>query len=127
YSGNDFALDVNVNNQTAQFRLRRVSGAQAGTAYVRIESTGYSADSFTASSATGSTTAPTANLATTSITQTNGRLGVGTSSPSYLLDVQGGTGIVGQFSGRVIGGNAVNSNEFVTLGQLTSGTGQYWT
>lgn len=51
---------------------------------------------------------------------TNSRVGVGTAAPAYALDVQGGSGIVGQFSGRVIGANAVNSNEFTTLGQVTS-------
>ncbi|MEO6761462.1 MAG: FG-GAP-like repeat-containing protein, partial [Candidatus Saccharimonadales bacterium] len=46
-----------------------------------------------------------------------GRIGVGTVAPGYKIDVEDGTGIVGKFSGRVIGGDAVNSNEFVTLGQ----------
>ncbi|NTU46041.1 hypothetical protein HGA88_00245 [Candidatus Roizmanbacteria bacterium] len=50
----------------------------------------------------------------------NGNLGIGTTAPGYKLDIQGGTGIVGQFSGRVIGANAVNTNEFVTLGQMSS-------
>ncbi|MDL2342456.1 MAG: hypothetical protein QFB87_05265 [Patescibacteria group bacterium] len=50
---------------------------------------------------------------------TGGNVGIGTSGPAYKLDVQGGTGIVGQFSGRVIGGNAVANNEFATLGQVT--------
>lgn len=49
-----------------------------------------------------------------------GNLGAGTSTPAYKLDVQAGSGIVGQFSGRVIGGNAVNSNEFATLSQVNS-------
>ena len=31
-------------------------------------------------------------------------------------------GVVANFNGRVIGSNAVNSNEFATLGQLTGGT-----
>jgi hypothetical protein len=31
-------------------------------------------------------------------------------------------GVVANFNGRVIGSNAVNSNEFITLGQLTGGT-----
>ena len=55
-----------------------------------------------------------------------GNVGIGTTGSSYKLDVSGGSGIVGQFSGRVIGGNAVGTNEFVTLSQLTGGTGQYW-
>jgi len=55
-----------------------------------------------------------------------GNVGIGTTSPSQLFHVNGGTGIVGQFSGRVIGADAVNSDEFVTLSQLIGGTGQYW-
>ncbi|CAN5345284.1 hypothetical protein BH09PAT4_BH09PAT4_08850 [soil metagenome] len=53
-------------------------------------------------------------------------IGIGTTTPTKLLDVQGGAGIVANFSGRVVGGNAVSSNEFVTLSQITGGTGQYW-
>jgi hypothetical protein len=61
------------------------------------------------------------NGASTVLTATNsGRLGLGTANPAYLLDVQGGTGIVAQFSGRVIGANAVSNNEFATLGQVNS-------
>ena len=39
---------------------------------------------------------------------------------SYLLDVSGGNDIVARFSGRVIGGQAVNDSEFVTKGQVKS-------
>jgi len=49
-----------------------------------------------------------------------GNIGIGSTTPAQLLDVQGGTGIVGQFSGRVIGGDAVNNDEFVTKGQLNT-------
>ncbi|MBW3538600.1 DUF2190 family protein, partial [Candidatus Parcubacteria bacterium] len=48
----------------------------------------------------------------------SGNVGIGTAAPGYKFDVQGGTGIVGQFSGRVIGANAVNGNEFATKSQL---------
>ena len=44
----------------------------------------------------------------------------------YALDVYSSNGIAGRFSGRVIGSNALNGNEFITLGQLSSGTGQFW-
>lgn len=50
----------------------------------------------------------------------SGDVGIGTASPIYQLDVANGTGIVGRFSGRVIGGDAVNNNEFTTLGQVNS-------
>jgi len=55
----------------------------------------------------------------------NGYVGIGTTSPSYKLDVSGGSGIVAQFSGRVIGANAVNNNEFTTLAQLSGGGGPW--
>ncbi|MBW3538408.1 hypothetical protein KY386_02860, partial [Candidatus Parcubacteria bacterium] len=53
----------------------------------------------------------------------DGNVGIGTATPGAKLDVQGGTGIVGQFSGRVIGGDAVNANEFVTKSQLDASGG----
>ena len=60
------------------------------------------------------------------LVMSRGNVGIGTTTPSQLFHVNGGTGIVGQFSGRVIGGDAVEDNEFITLSQLISGTGQYW-
>jgi len=51
----------------------------------------------------------------------SGRVAIGTgATPAYTLDVGGGTGVVGKFSGRVIGGNAVNNNELTTLGQVNT-------
>ena len=49
-----------------------------------------------------------------------GYLGIGTLLPTYMLDVSSSTDIVARFSGRVIGVDAVNDNEFVTKGQVKS-------
>lgn len=54
-------------------------------------------------------------------------LGIGTMNPNYLLDVYGNDDIVARFSGRVIGANAVNDNEFVTKGQVKSLTSASYT
>ncbi len=59
YGSNDFDLDVNVSGSTTYLRVRRSGGGTAGTATVRLESTGVSSDVFTSTSATASTTAPT--------------------------------------------------------------------
>ncbi|MBP7875486.1 site-specific integrase, partial [Candidatus Woesebacteria bacterium] len=48
----------------------------------------------------------------------NGFVGVGTPTPGYRFDVVSGTAIAARFDGRVIGVNAVNSNELVTKSQL---------
>lgn len=56
-----------------------------------------------------------------------GDIGIGTSSPGYALDVVSGDSIAGSFDGRVIGVDAVNSDEFVTLGQMTTGGTALWT
>jgi parallel beta-helix repeat protein len=61
-----------------------------------------------------------AGTALLSADTTNARIGIGTDAPAYALDVSAGTGIVGQFSGRVIGADAVNNDEFVTLGQANT-------
>jgi len=54
-------------------------------------------------------------------------LGIGTMNPIYLLDVYGDDDIIAQFSGRVIGANAVNDNEFVAKGQVKSLTSVSYT
>ncbi len=84
---------------------------------------------------TDTTTAKTVTITNASPTQwvntsnniyfSTGIVGIGT-TPSYALDVSSGSGVMARFSGRVIGGDAVNTNEFATLGQITSGAGQFW-
>jgi hypothetical protein len=51
---------------------------------------------------------------------TSGNIGIGTTAPSYKLDVVSATAISAKFDGRVIGVTAINSNELVTLGQLSA-------
>ena len=57
----------------------------------------------------------------------NGKLGIGAEDPEFLLDVLGGRGIVARFSGRVIGEDAVNDNEFVTKKQVKSVVTSHYT
>lgn len=66
YSGNDFALDISVSNNTASLRLRRTAGTTDGStaggtgARVRIQSQGSTTDAFTTTTATATgVTAPT--------------------------------------------------------------------
>jgi hypothetical protein len=56
-----------------------------------------------------------------------GSVGIGTTSPSYLLDVSGDSDIVAQFSGRVKGEDAINDDEFVTKGQVERSLSSYYT
>jgi hypothetical protein len=66
YSGNDFALDISVSNNTASLRLRRTAGTTDGStaggtgARVRVQSQGSTTDAFTTTTATATgVTAPT--------------------------------------------------------------------
>jgi hypothetical protein len=56
-----------------------------------------------------------------------GNVGIGTTTPGYLLDVYGSNGIVAQFSGRVKGADAINDDEFVTKGQVENRLSTFYT
>jgi hypothetical protein len=88
YGGNDFALEVRVNNTTAYLRIRRTGGAAAGTALVSMEQVGSTADTFTPTGGSGAS-AFTAYLAVTALTQTAGNVGIGTINPGSKLEVAG--------------------------------------
>ena len=92
FSGNDFALDINVSSGTAYLRLRDAAGTQNGTAYITIRQEGINTDAFTATSATGSNT-PTTFFPAAPLTQVNGNVGIGTTAPTDPLDVLGSVGL----------------------------------
>jgi parallel beta-helix repeat protein len=48
------------------------------------------------------------------------RIGIGTATPAYALDIVTTDDIAARFSGRVIGADALNNNEFITLGQANN-------
>jgi hypothetical protein len=49
-----------------------------------------------------------------------GKVGIGETNPTYALEVNSNDEIVANFSGRVVGSDAVNDNEFITKGQVES-------
>jgi hypothetical protein len=55
---------------------------------------------------------------TTTVLQ--GNIGIGTDSPSYAFDVQGGNGtdVIAQFNGQVLGADAVEGSAFTTKSQV---------
>ncbi|MCA1806765.1 MAG: hypothetical protein LC687_02715, partial [Actinobacteria bacterium] len=55
-----------------------------------------------------------------SFVNTEPRIGIGNDTPQYALDVVTVSPVSARFSGRVIGVDAVNNDEFVTLGQANS-------
>ncbi len=70
----NFAVDVNVNATTAIFRLRRVAGTTAGTAYVTLIHEGVMTDTFTSSSTTGNSAAPGSYYSSSLLTMTGGSI-----------------------------------------------------
>ncbi|MCX6116630.1 MAG: tail fiber domain-containing protein [Proteobacteria bacterium] len=73
----NFAVDVNVNTTTATFRLRRVAGATAGTAYISFIHEGAMSDTFTAASTTGNSAAPGSYYSSSLLTMTAGGITAG--------------------------------------------------
>ena len=68
-------------------RLRRSSGSVAANATVKIEQDGYTATTFTSMSGTGTASVPAAYFESTALTQFNGRVGIGVSSPVSRLHI----------------------------------------
>ena len=116
YSGQDTDLEINVNNGVASFRLRRVAGTVAGTAYITILQQGVDTDAFVASTATSSVAAPLTTYTPTLINQTAGNVGIGTTSPQDILEVRKDTS--GGLGGRILVSNlaAVAANNEANLG-----------
>lgn len=83
----DFALDINVNNGVASLRLRRTAGSVAGTANVRVESLGSHSDAWSATSATGTMTAPTDYYGGIYQNVTTGQVGIGDITPDAVLSI----------------------------------------
>jgi hypothetical protein len=87
FSGNDFAVDImNVANN-ATFRIRRTAGSTAGSANVRVETSGLTNDTFSESSTTSTGATVAGNYGGLYSNVLNGRVGVGTTSPSALFSV----------------------------------------
>lgn len=95
YGSNDFEVDVMQDNATSRlyYRIRRTGGSTAGTARVSLQQRGDTSISFTSTSATGSTSAPSAYWQTAVLTQAFGAVGLNTTPTSGggLLQLADGT------------------------------------
>ena len=100
-------LSSDVNSNT---RLKIDIGAASGNTGIELTSSSIAGGSYWIK-ATGDDTTDSF------VVKGDGNVGIGKSDAIYKLDV-GGSGIVGRFAGRVIGADAVNSDEFVTKSQL---------
>ena len=95
YGANDTDLEINSTALVTSFRLRRVSGTIAGTALITIIQQGVDTDTFVASTATSTVSAPTANYEISpDLTFTNRLqiLSAPVNSGSYSLTNWNGTG-----------------------------------
>ena len=88
---NDFALEVNVNMETAMLRLRRTAGSVPATAMILIEQSGPSGDVFTPAYGSLNISSFAGILPVTPLTQTKGRVGIGTAVPATKLHMSSGT------------------------------------
>ncbi len=90
----DFDLDIYTTGGVAYLRLRTAKYSLGLTAYVTIRHDGATVDTWTETSATGATAAPTTFFTGSSITtfaqaSTTGYVGIGLLNPAHVLDVKG--------------------------------------
>ncbi|NDE67972.1 hypothetical protein EB052_00030 [bacterium] len=140
YGGNDFALDVSVTGNTAYLRLR-TSGTvfdHVGTAHVVLSATSDGSEVFTETSNTANDASVTGMFASSAFTSVNGMVGIGTSTPTSALEVNGDIRISAGSNGRLYFGDGSsmftasatgtgieswNDLNFITGGQFSVQTG----
>ncbi len=98
FAGNNFELEIRVNNAIISFRIRRTGGSTAGTAQIKIVRTGVIGDVFTPSTATSTESIPPAIFKSTALTQVKSNVGINITAPTEALDIFGNIKVSGNLN-----------------------------
>jgi len=90
FAGQDMDLEINSNGPSTKFRLRRISGTTAGTAYITLMKNGVDTDTFTESSGQGDAGAAAYNYVVPFKILYADQIGIGINAygPTALLQVR---------------------------------------
>jgi len=126
----DFALEIQVNNNAALLRLRKTLGSTYGGDHqITILGVGDPGDAWTATSATGTDSSSLSLFSSTPLFIRSGNVGIGTNNPSEILQVRQTANRYFHYDSsgniEVYGPESGNNGNYVRLGASYNQLGLY--